>query len=248
MRKHWLIVTLVSLGVFSGIAWAAQPIAALYVRLSAAGNSRPCPTGQACLWRKTSDDSLHYATPTTDAVVGLNPAALFFSPVDAVNSGAWTSTIKAGSYSTGSKFMPTVAMSITGARFYWAGGVGAKTIKVSLWNNGTSTRVATTTIAVNAAGIYTPTFSSAYAITGSSVNQSFSIAIWENSGTNFFSVTPDGWRLWPGASSTNTFGMALWGPSMYCGGFSWYGAGDVSPATSWTTSDQYPVEPTFTVP
>jgi hypothetical protein len=55
----------------AGVAFAAQPLGALYVRMFAAGNSRPCPTGQACIWRKTSDNTLHYADPAGDTQLGV---------------------------------------------------------------------------------------------------------------------------------------------------------------------------------
>jgi len=100
---------------------------------------------------------------------------------DYVARGGAAPSLSAGSYTTGCAFYFTTDATITGAQFYWPGGAGALTVKVSLWRD--TTRLSIVNVSVNAAGVYTGTFGASTSVTGTDHNRRYMVTIWENSGT-----------------------------------------------------------------
>lgn len=153
----------------------------------------------------------------------------------AIQSGVLSS--QNGSVSGAIRFYPTVTAKIVGVRFYWASAGSAKTIKVSLWDD-SSSRLATTTVAVNASGVYEVNFTTPYALTAGTM---YRLAFWENGGTKYTKAT------------LSTFNTASPTRPAVCGGGAWvlytvtaYGSGDVFPGSTATT-EAYPIEPLLDV-
>lgn len=93
-------------------------------------------------------------------VEGVTAAGLsFFSPVDMGTYFGPTRIVSTndGGFTSGVKFTPFRACTMTGVRFYWkSSGAGAQTIRCKLWL-GTGT-VESKDITVNASGVYTAVF------------------------------------------------------------------------------------------
>lgn len=150
-------------------------------------------------------------------------------------SGALSS--QAANVSCGIRFYPTVACNCTGVRFYWMTTGGAKTIKVSLWDD-VSARLTSTTIAVNATGTYEAFFATPVALTQGTI---YRVTMWDAAGTAYTKAT---------LSAFNAAGPTR--PAV-CGGGTWvlysstaWATGDVWP-TSVATTECYPVEPLLDV-
>lgn len=75
--------------------------------------------------------------------------------------------------------------SITGARLYWAGGVGAVTLRCQLYVDSGGTLLASADVAVNAAGEYFATFASPVPLTASRAYRKMFIGMWETTGTYY---------------------------------------------------------------
>ncbi len=152
------------------------------------------------------------------------------------------STSAASSTTVGQRIMFTKACSVTGIRFYWVGGLGAKTIKVSVWDNANS-QAGTTTVAVNAAGIYTGSFTPV-TVSATDLYKGYSIGMWENGGSNYTYTSTAVGR--PGSLVSNT--TYTKNPVVSVIDDSFYHAGDARPDTSLAGTSQYfPVEAIVTV-
>lgn len=77
--------------------------------------------------------------------------------------------------------LQTASLATTGAQFWWVGGLGAKTIRVSLWDRTSATRLAFQDIAVNAAGVY----NAAWSITLTNQTHVYAVSMWDTSGAVF---------------------------------------------------------------
>lgn len=88
-----------------------------------------------------------------------------------VGTGGASSSLSAGNYTVSTRYEldGQGLLSFSGVRFYWPGGVGAKTIKCALWVTSSASLVASVNVAVNAAGLYVGTFASPYSPSGSDV-------------------------------------------------------------------------------
>jgi hypothetical protein len=105
---------------------------------------------------------------------------LFLSPVDmAMAVGLSQVANQSGSITMSLGFAATQAgHSCTGARGYWAG--PATTLKVSLWSAGT--RLASQTVSVSGAGVFTASFGSSVALTA---GVQYAISVWDTAGLNY---------------------------------------------------------------
>ena len=176
-------------------------------------------------------------TGSVDVVVtaATGVSALQTSIVDIMLSQAptWTS---AGNYSTGSVGMFSYGATIKGLRFYWPGNItgfpALASIKCSVWDMSTSTRLATVTVAVAAAGIYEALFAAPLTLTGAEIGHFLAFTMYETTGT--YSVncsvgvpTNDLGNLWPVLPFFGSSGF-LWGnavPAL----FAVYAGGDAVP-------------------
>lgn len=90
--------------------------------------------------------------------------------VDEVVATTGTQTLTAGTVTHGTVFLRLRdGQQGTGVRFWWAGGVGAQTVDVSLYEYAgniasAATQVATASVSCNAAGIYSGTFATPYTL------------------------------------------------------------------------------------
>jgi hypothetical protein len=156
--------------------------------------------------------------------------------LDNISFGAASSpSTSAGSYTTGINFTLTSNATITGIKFYWAGG-SAVTIRCKLWTISDSTQQKTVDVAVSAVGTYTGTFSSSYSATAW---VRYNVSIWETSGTNYTKFS-DGNNLQPVFPYIMGQHIIMLNPKMYS-------SGDAIPATA-AGSENYAVQPVYTVP
>ena len=128
-------------------------------------------------------------TGATGATGPTGPGAVAEISGLAVAVGA---SVLSGSQTCGVRFFCDRAKSCTGAKFYWPGGVGAKTIKVSLWDE-SGTRLANVSVSVNAAGLYTATFGSPVSLT---LGTRYRVSMWETGGSNYTKGTTSVVNLW----------------------------------------------------
>jgi hypothetical protein len=121
------------------------------------------PAGQAALASDNGADVwMVLQTGQVLATVTLKP--YWFSPVDSAKLIGATNSVN--NLTVGPLVRPTKAMTCRGVRFYWqvAATSPARTLKVSLWDQITGTRMTSATIAVNASGEYSATFSAAQSL------------------------------------------------------------------------------------
>lgn len=208
-------------------------------------------SGATPKWYITSSDIIfpdgtHQATAASG---GGGATAFWFDPITIAAAGGWASMLtKGGNFTTGVMIRFTVATHVTGVRFYWPGS-SAKTCREKLWDVDTSTQLNSVDIACSTAGIYTATFASSSALTGSSAYHRLLVTVYETSGANFMSAvypSPEQNR-WPGDNNNDLTKPTMIGPSVMVFGWSNYAGGDGMPTTT-TTSDEYPILPVFTVP
>lgn len=183
---------------------------------------------------------------TSNTIINLGVA--LFSFVDFANNHTGA-TLNAGNFSMGAIFYLVTPGSCTGGRFYWAGGAGAVTVKVSLWDS-SNTRVKNASVAVNAAGIYSVTFSSPHII--NDIYQVYTIAMWEDSGTKFttFDTPANDIRLLPNNNRTSVVTTPTAGGSGYANGKTIVAESDIfvggdampDPASILTFPNKSPIE------
>lgn len=140
-------------------------------------------------------------------------------------------TLTAGNYTTATRFFVDRAATLTGVRFWWPGGA-SRTIKVSLWD-AAGVRLASTTVAVNAAGLYVATF--AAALTAGVI---YRVSLWDNSGVSYLKTT---------SAAANVLVPArifAAGGGLYYEAITYFGAGDTFP--NGTGSEAYLMDPLVT--
>jgi len=176
---------------------------------------------------------------------------VFLSPVDmAMGAGAAGIVNQSGSQTCGVGMAATEeGHDCTGARGYLAG--GATSLKVSLWRSTDSVRVATVTIAVSGAGVWTATFGSAFPLVA---GIPYVITVWDTSAGNYtsFNITtsgsgPLGNVLPPVSSGVNAVAgqYVEYCPYPSLSVYSNYAAGDAVPSSD-SVSLGFPIEPTVT--
>ena len=168
--------------------------------------------------------------------------SIFMSVVDGLyeRTGGY-GTPTAGDFTTGVRYVFHRAIVVTGIRFAWGGGVGAKTIRASLWQYaGSGTRLAQVDVAVNAAGIYEATFAAPYTIAAAYVGPSVVATIWDTAGAgghyNKFSTPLGDGEVTAGHMTVAKSITMNERPGRY-------GAGDVSPGSLASSPECYGVEP-----
>ena len=90
-------------------------------------------------------------------------------------------SISATNETVGMEFALLRSRVVTGCRFYWPGGKGALTERCELWTIA-GALLATGDVSVNAAGIYSGTFTVPYTITSSNILANYLVSTWETSG------------------------------------------------------------------
>ena len=143
------------------------------------------------------------------AIAGNASSQNSYSVVSHLNAiiarGATNPTLGAGSITVGQAFYASSPIHIQGARFYWLGGGGALSVKCSIWKDtGTTGTVVMTrqefaTVSVNAAGIYTVTWSGgsgsggSYPLTGADLYKRWCVSTWETTGAKISQTTYSAW-------------------------------------------------------
>lgn len=173
---------------------------------------------------------------------------LFISPVDmAMAVGLSQVANQSGSTTMSLGFAATQAgHSCTGARGYWAG--PATTLKVSLWS--ASTRLASQTVAVSGAGVFTASFGSSVALTA---GVQYAISVWDTAALNFTTMLVNsGSSLYPVLPAVELGVNAIAGQYIeFCpyvstaSPYTAQGSGDANP-TSVSSLYGSPIEPTVT--
>jgi hypothetical protein len=128
----------------------------------------------------------------------------------------------------------------TGVRFYWVGGLGALTIKASLWQatgNGTGSRVVSANGSVNAAGEYTISWAPQTLVPG----EQYAVSVWETTGSN-------GTNIGNVSNSNSPLSFMLKGVMVMSGTAVVYaplvgngGGAVVSPFAAYGNGDAYPI-------
>ncbi len=137
--------------------------------------------------------SINNIAPAQSSITTLRTT---MSAVDLALAGA-TVTSDAGSFTYGELVLATRAgLVMTGIRFYWPGGLGALSVKVSLWNPA-GTRLDSATVAVNAAGEYTGLFASPQTLVAF---KDYRITTWETSGAYATMITGANLSTFTGAT------------------------------------------------
>lgn len=137
-----------------------------------------------------TDDALAYVvtdpsgTPASKKSTLAKIGGMPKSYADLVHLHQTMGALNSGDYTLGVRFYAVRAsQTCTGVRVYWPGGVGAVTLKLSLWAAGSS--VATGNVAANAAGFYAVTFGSAYSL---DPKVEYTASCWESSGTHYLGI------------------------------------------------------------
>ncbi len=183
-------------------------------------------------------DAYGRITSAITGFAGLKP--IWWSPVDI--AGSYAPAFNAGgTFSVGQGFVPQVAMTQTGCRFYYPD-TTSRSIKVSLWDDA-GTRIATDTHTYNTVGIKNITWSSSVPVTSGHYQKIWYVSMWETSGTGFIEiVSPDSayYTTFPGQNGENIAWKAV----------GTYAGGDAKPSATFnpTGGNVYPVEPIFTIP
>jgi hypothetical protein len=152
-----------------------------------------------------------------------------------MNTGT-TAVEAAGSYSSGISFAPTRAITVTGVRFYKAGGTN-RTYRCTLWNNA-GAALATVDVSTTGAGVYTGTFAAPQNISQEAGGAyTYKVTIWETSGSFYTKITTNSPCLLPPAGTA-----FLASRSILVKHLGAYAAGNAAPNTE-AAAERYPVEP-----
>ena len=161
---------------------------------------------------------------------------IFWSPV--TRSASKVEVVGEGDFTTGARFQAIVALSCTGVRFRRSSG-DAGTIKASIWDEATNTRLANVNKAVSGVGSYEAVFESPVALTP---HKRYVVGVYDLAGAGGkFNLATEADSGYP---STNfVSGPLLWEH------FALYWAGDGRPniASPDGAVAIYGVEPIFTV-
>lgn len=138
--------------------------------------------------------------PATLPSVALPNASQLDWLANAVARGATSPSFSAGGYTTGSWWMFSAAGLITGMRFWWFAGAGSKTVRAKLWRANFAansyTLLESQDIAVNAAGIYSVTFTGgggaggAHVVSGTDLWRRYAVTVWTTDGSVYSACTP----------------------------------------------------------
>jgi len=158
---------------------------------------------------------------------------LFFDNISFAS--AHSPSTSAGSNTTGIDFVFTENATVTGVKFYWAGG-SAVTIRCKLWTLADTTQQKTVDVNVSSAGIYTGTFSSSYS---ASPWIRYNVSMWETSGTNYTKFTD--------ANGIQPVFPFICGQHIIIMHTRKYASGDSFPSVV-SGSENYPTQPVYTVP
>jgi Domain of unknown function (DUF4082) len=142
-----------------------------------------------------TDDSLVYVvtdpggTPasrkSTLARMGTFPS----SWADTVHTFLTMGSLNAGDYTTGVRFIPARdGQYATGARVYWPGDLVPRTLKLSVYLANSGSALGSGTVAVNAAGWYSVTFSGPGTPVPLDPKFEYIVACWETSGTWYLGI------------------------------------------------------------
>lgn len=159
----------------------------------------------------------------------------WLSPVTQMNTGTAAGEA-AGAFTTGISFVPTRQVTVTGVKFYKAGGT-SRTYRAKLWN-AAGTVLASVDVATTAAGIYTATFSSPQTIAQESgAGAIYKVSIWETSNSFYTRINSGSPCVLPPAATPFLASRSVL--IKHLGAFK---AGDADP-TSEAAAERYPVEP-----
>lgn len=148
--------------------------------------------------------------------------------------------INAGSFTVGQRWWFTTPVTIAGIKFYWAGGAGARTVKVQVWDPAGVSQF-NSNVSVNAAGEYSVACS--VPVLAANVNKDWIFSAWENSGNYYTNSTTA--ACVPGAGTSALSFMAS--PYAWPQDLGNYSAGDAKPALN-NLTQYFPVEPIYTIP
>ena len=166
----------------------------------------------------------------------------WLSPVDQMVTGTAPAEA-AGSFTTGCSFVPTRSCTVTGVRFYKAGGT-SRTYRAVLWNNA-GTVLQSKDVATTAAGLYTAVFDTPQVIAQEAGGTArYKVSIWETTGTVYTRIGSNTPCYMPSTSA----GLPL---PFLCGRSTLivhpgaFGVGNTNPTTE-AANERYPVEPVVT--
>ena len=96
-----------------------------------------------------------------------------------------------GNFTVGTEFCvtPGAAITITGVRFYWAG--GAATVRCKIWE--AAGQLATVDLAVGGAGYFSALFATPYALPTSKFNKSLHATVWNSANYPKVSAAEEAW-------------------------------------------------------
>ncbi len=152
-------------------------------------------------------------------------------------------TTAASSVTTGNLVKFVQPVTITGIRFFWTGGVGALTVKATLYDSANS-NVGSCTVAVDAAGVFSCTFTGVV-VTSSLTYKTYTLSVWENSGARYSYLNAGG--CLPATGNDNV--LAQLSPWVLSTSSGVYSAGDARPTTEVGAANQYfPMEAIFSAP
>lgn len=163
----------------------------------------------------------------------------WFSPVDQMVAGTAPGE-GAGNFTTGISFQVTRQVTVSGIRFYKAGGT-TRTYRAKLRNAAGAT-LATVDVACTSTGVYIATFASAQVLTqeaGSSAT--YKVSIYELTGSFYTRIATGSPCILPAASGGTTFPF-LASRSVIVKHLGAFAGGDANPASE-AAGERYPVEP-----
>jgi len=170
-------------------------------------------------------------TMSTAAVTGVLPTDVTFSPVGAIQNMdilASRGGTAGGAQTNASEFYVTKSgLSAVGIKFYWLPAT-SRTIKCSLWQTSSTTRLANATTSTTGTGTYTCSFG-AQSLTAF---QRYRVSFWDQSNTDYSYMTG------PTVPAMPTLG----GPYLMWNSWGNYSGTDTFPNSN-AVSERYPVEP-----
>lgn len=220
-------------------------------------------------WALATGGNIAAAVPATAGqLVRLVYDGTTWYPAGGVPVDYWYSVVQLGSNQTswitdggafgvGAAYAFPRPVTVQGIRFYWIGGFGALSVKCSMWDD-SNTRVAFTTVSVNAAGIYTATFSVPQSVSAAQVMKRFVFSAWETTNTHCTQINNalttlslnDNTAKWVlNANINGSDEIFQVGPNIILLADNGFISGDVIPSSfGFATAYHFPVEPIFTCP
>jgi hypothetical protein len=130
-------------------------------------------------------------TGATGAAGASSGDTLWSPPQSGMGSGSRVGTIAVaaeGDYTLGARYTVIAERTIRGVRFYWPGGVGAKVVRASIFDE-LNTTIATVDTAVNAAALVEAEFASPLAISGALVGSTLTVGLYVTDGVRVLKYT-----------------------------------------------------------